>query len=497
MKTLKISYAFYILILLMGVSSCTSESENTYGDQSKIIITPEDVSIAGLYNSSPEINKDLNEIIKDGVLKVVMTNSSTSYFIYKGQAMGYEFELLNRLADYLKLELEIIIAKDNDDLFRQLFNGNADLIAHGLAVTTPREKYTAFTDYLVLSHQALVQKKPDNWREMKLHEIQQSLISDPVELIGDTVSVRDNSSYMHRLGNLIEEIGGSIFTDTLDSSLETDEIIRMVVTGDIKYTIADNHIASINESYYPELEINTPISFSQRIAWATRKNSIDLLSTINDWLESIKRTPDYNMIYQKYFKNTRDFRKRIDSEFYSLNKGKISKYDDLIKKYSESLGWDWRIVSSLVYQESQFNPQAESWAEAHGLMQLMPATAEELGVVDRSDPEESIRGGTKYLRQLWDRWDNIPDSLQRIKFAMASYNCGYYHIVDARNLAGRDQFNENEWDENVELYILKLSKSEYFNDPLVKYGYARGIEPYTYVKEIFERFDHYNKFISY
>jgi membrane-bound lytic murein transglycosylase F len=497
MKTLKISYAFYILILLMGVSSCTSESENTYGDQSKIIITPEDVSIAGLYNSSPEINKDLNEIIKDGVLKVVMTNSSTSYFIYKGQAMGYEFELLNRLADYLKLELEIIIAKDNDDLFRQLFIGNADLIAHGLAVTTPREKYAGFTDYLVLSHQVLVQKKPDNWREMKLHEIQQSLISDPVELIGDTVSVRDNSSYMHRLGNLIEEIGGSIFTDTLDSGLETDEIIRMVVTGDIKYTIADNHIASINESYYPELDINTPISFSQRIAWATRKNSIDLLSAINDWLESIKRTPDYNMIYQKYFKNTRDFRKRIDSEFYSLNKGKISIYDDLIKKNAESLGWDWRLVSSLVYQESQFNPQAESWAEAHGLMQLMPATAEELGVVDRSDPEESIRGGTKYLRQLWERWDNIPDSLQRIKFAMASYNCGYYHIVDARNLAGRDQFNENEWDENVELYILKLSKSEYFNDPLVKYGYARGIEPYTYVKEIFERFDHYNKFISY
>ena len=495
MKTLKISYAFYILILLMGVLACTRESENSAGDQSKIIIKPVDVSIAGLYNSSPEIYKDLNEIIKDGILKVVMTNSSTSYFIYRGQAMGYEFELLNRLADHLNLELEIIIAKDNDDLFRQLFNGNADLIAHGLAVTTPREKYIGFTDYLVLSHQVLVQKKPDKWQDMKLHEIQKSLISDPVELIGDTVSIRDNSSYMHRLENLTEEIGGSIFIDTLDSGLETDEIIRMVVTGDIKYTIADNHIASINGSYYPELDINTPISFSQRIAWATRKNSNDLLSAINDWLKSIKRTPDYNIIYQKYFKNTRDFRKRINSEFYSLNKGKISKYDDLIKKYSESLGWDWRLVSSLAYQESQFNPQAQSWAEARGLMQLMPATAEELGVVDRSDPEESIRGGTKYLRQLWDRWDGIPDSLQRIKFAMASYNCGYYHIVDARNLARKDQFNENEWDENVELYILKLSKSEYFNDPLVKYGYARGIEPYTYVKEIFERFDHYDKFI--
>jgi len=293
----------------------------------------------------------------------------------------------------------------------------------------------------------------------------------------------------------MEEIGAAIVIDTLDTNLDTDDIIQMVVDGEIKYTVADNHIASINASYYPELDIKVPVSFSQRISWATRNTSPELLGAVNEWLKLIKRTSDYNVIYQKYFTNTRDFRKRVNSEFYSLNKGKISKYDKLIKKYAEQLNWDWRLVSSLIYQESQFNPEVKSWVDAQGLMQLMPATAAELGVENISDPEENIKGGTEYLNQLWKRWDIIPDSIQRIKFAMASYNCGYYHVKDARNLTKKHQLNENLWDDNVELYVLKLSSSEFFNDPVVYYGYVRGIEPVTYVSEIFERYEHYRKFI--
>ena len=129
-------------------------------------------------------------------------------------------------------------------------------------------------------------------------------------------------------------------------------------------------------------------------------------------------------------------------------------------------------------------------------MQLMPATAKELGVEDRTDPEKNIKGGTKYLKQLWDRWEDIPDSTQRVKFAMASFNCGYYHIRDAANLALKYGHNNSIWDDNVELYILKLSNPEFFNDPVVHYGYARGLEPYTYVLEIFERYNHYIKFAS-
>ena len=236
MKVLKFDYRF-LLVLLIGLFACEGSQQSSNLDKNiseKVIAKFEDLSILDLYNSSPEIKRDLNEIKKDGVLKAVTTNSSTSYFVYRGQAMGYEYELLNRLADHLNLDLEIIIAKDNIDLFRQLYNGNADLIAHGITHTMPREAYINFTDYLILSHQVLIQKKPVNWRNMKLHEIQEELISDPIELIGDTVSVRRNSSYIHRLENLMEEIGAEIVIDTLEANLDTDDIIQMVVDGKIK-----------------------------------------------------------------------------------------------------------------------------------------------------------------------------------------------------------------------------------------------------------------------
>ena len=270
----------------------------------------------------------------------------------------------------------------------------------------------------------------------------------------------------------------------------------MVVDGDIKYTVADNNLASINASYFPVLDIDVPISFSQRIGWAVRRNSPDLLQAANTWLKEMKKEVDYYVIYNKYFKNKRSFRQRIQSDFYSLNKNRISQYDDLIRQYADSIRWDWRLLASLVYQESRFEADAGSWAGAKGLMQLMPAIAGDLGVNDRLDPTQSIRGGTRYLDRLWNRFESVPDSLQRLKFTMASYNCGYYHVVDARKLAAERDINPDMWDDEVEEMILALSYPKNYNHPVVQYGYVRGIEPYTYVRQIFERYDHYRKFIE-
>jgi len=450
-----------------------------------------------ILNVGSVVNRDLKEIKESGVLYAVTMYSSTSYFLYRGHTMGFEYELLEEIAEYLDVNLEIIIARDMYEMVERLYEGKADIIAHGLAITKLRKQYVSFSDPLFLSHQVLVQRKPENWRQMKLHEIQEELISDNIELIGKTVSIRENSSYYHRLNNLMEEIGDEILIDTMPDDLETEKLIKMVVDGEIKYTIADNNIASINASYYPELDIEVPLSFSQRISWALRKNSPDLVSAINQWLAGIKRRPDFNVIYDKYFEDTRDFRIRKKDEYFSSTSGKISEYDDLIKKYSTELEWDWRLVSSLIYQESQFNPQSKSWAGAMGLMQLMPATAKELGVHDRANPDDNIKGGTKYLQQLWDRWDDIPDSVQRKKFVMASYNCGYHHVRDATNLAEKYGHEKSKWDDNVDQYILKLSDPDFFNDPVVHYGYARGIEPFTYVSEIFDRYDQYRQFVSY
>jgi membrane-bound lytic murein transglycosylase F len=297
------------------------------------------------------------------------------------------------------------------------------------------------------------------------------------------------------LKNLSQEIGGTINVDTIPGDIPTDEIIKMVVDKKINLTVADYNIAAINKTYYPILDINTRISLSQRIAWAVRKNSPLLLNEINQWIKKMKKEDVYYIIYSKYFKNKKSYRRRIDSEFYSKNTGKISKYDEIIRKYAAKINWDWRLISSMIYQESRFDSKVKSWVGAKGLMQMMPATAKEMGVVNIEHPEDNIKGGTKYLKTLMDKWQHIPDSTQRIKFALASYNCGYYHVVDAQKLTRKYGGNERIWDNQVAEFIVKLANKKYYMESIIDYGFVRGIEPYRYVDEIFKRYEHYRKFI--
>jgi membrane-bound lytic murein transglycosylase F len=447
-------------------------------------------------DSTPILQRDLDAIKKDGKLKALTVYSGTSYFLYKGQPMGYEYELLKHFAEYLDVELEIIVVKDMDELLNKLIAGEGDLVAHGLTVTSSRKKSVAFSNYLYLTKQVLVQKKPDNWRTMHWHKLENALVQDAIELLNDTVSIRSGSAYKERIENLSEELGGVIHVEELPGSLQTEEIIKKVANGELKYTIADKNIASITASYYPVLDIEVPVSFSQRISWATRNTSPKLLKATNNWLEELKKEVDYYVIYNKYFKNKKDFRRRVKSDFYSLNNQEISPYDDLIQKHAENINWDWRLVASLIYQESRFDPNNSSWADAQGLMQIMPKTAEELGITNPNDPRQSIRGGTAYLGQLWENFETIQDSIQRTKFTMASYNCGLYHVKDAQKLAKKRGLDAKTWDDNVEDVILGLSLPKNYKDPVVKYGYVRGIEPYNYVNQIFERYEHYKQFIE-
>ena len=443
----------------------------------------------------PVIKRDLEEIRSEGKLRALVAYSATGYFLYKGQPMGYEYELLKRLAEHLNLELEVRVVQDLDQMLEILQNGQVDLVAHGLAITRERKEEVAFTDYLYLTKQVLVQRKPANWRSMTLDQIRATLVQDPVDLIGDTVSVRKNSSYLNRLENLSREIGGTIVIDTLEGNLSTDEIIKMVVDKRIKYTVADWNLAHINASSYPILDVSVPVSFSQRIGWAVRKNARGLQAALDAWIAQEKKSDEFYYIYNKYFENRRSFNRRIRSEFYSLAEGRISPYDSLIQTQAAALGWDWRLLASQVYQESRFDANATAWTGARGLMQLMPSTAEELGVSDPSQPEQSLEGGVRYLHQLRGAFEEIPDSLQQIKFTLAAYNCGLGHVQDARRLAATRGLDPDRWDQNVDQMILALSYPKNYYNEVVQYGYLRGVEPYRYVKQIFERYAHYESLI--
>lgn len=481
LKVLRLSTA---LLLASSLSTCSKGKDPVVNQH------------PGPKLKGPQVERDLAEIKEEGVIRAIAIYNSTNYFLYRGEPMGFEYELLRELTEELGLELEMVVAQNINELFDLLNSGKGDLIASGLTVTEPRRKLVAFTDYHYLTHQALVQRKPKNWRRLPGYKIDQALTSDAIELIGDTVAVPAQSSYYERLINLQQEIGGTIHLDTNVGLANTDDLIRQVMEGKIKYTVADYNIAAINKTYYPDLDIETPISFSQRIAWAVRKNSPELLRGVNEWVQGMRQKDLYYVLYNKYFKNKKSYERRVKSEFYSRNSGKISRYDSLLKRFADTLNWDWRLLGSLVYQESRFDPYAESWAGARGLMQLMPATALEMGLKNPNDPTQNLDGGVRYLRRLTKRFEEeVEDPLQRVKFAIASYNVGLGHVLDARRLAEKYGKDPSVWDQNVEFYIRKMSSFKYYSDPVVRYGFARGEEPFHYVRDIFARYQHYRKLL--
>lgn len=457
-------------------------------------INAESTSEGDFYSEPVEL--DLAQIRERGKLIALTSYSPTSYFIYRGSTMGYEYELLKRLANYLDLDLEIKIAYNLDNFIEMLNTGEGDLVAHGLSITKPRLQFVDFTDYHSVTRQVLVQKKPDGWRKMKLHQIEKQLIRDPLELIGKTVHVRKNTSYYRRLVNLSQEMGGDIDVQELEGELETNEIVKMVADGKLKYTVADEHIANINETYYRDLDVQTALSFPQRLAWMVRKTSPELKEAINEWLEREKQEPDFYTIYNKYYKNQKRFRTQVSSEFFSLTGGKISEYDELIRQAAAEIGWDWKLLASQIYQESRFDPDVKSWAGAQGLMQVMPATATELGDFNLYNPQESLQAGVSHIQRISKLYQDVPDSVERIKFVLATYNAGQGHVEDARNLARKYGKDPNIWTDNVDEYIRLKSRKKYYSDPVVKYGFCRGEEPYDYVVEILQRYKVYSDLIE-
>jgi membrane-bound lytic murein transglycosylase F len=444
-----------------------------------------------------EIPFDLEKIKREGKLTALIDYSSTSYFIYKGTPMGFEYDLLLRFAAHLGVELEVTPITDLDDMLDRLNAKEADLVAANLTITKSRLAKVAFTEPHTYASQVLVQRRPKNWRSMTLDQWKMQVVTDPIGLAHQKVHIRRNSSFYSRLQNLSSEIGDPILIQEVSGELTTEDLIAQVANGQIDYTIADEHVAKINMASYDNLDFETQISFRQKIAWAVRKDSPKLLEEMNNWLNRFKKTTAFAVIYKKYFENSYYYKKRVSSQYYATKSGKISSYDDLIKKYSATINWDWMLLSSLIYQESNFDHEAQSWVGAYGLMQLMPETGAQYGIDSLSSPEENVAAGIKYLKWLEERWSQTIDNrTERIKFVLASYNVGIGHIIDARNLAKKYGKNPIKWEDNVEDYLLKKSDPMYYRDPVVKCGYCRGNEPYRYVREIMKRYEQYRTLIN-
>lgn len=417
---------------------------------------------------------DLPQIIEKGELVVLTINSSTSYFNYRGEPMGFQYELAQMFCHSIGVELVVKTVNREEELIRQLLAGEGDLIAYNLPVTKDRRESLTFCGEEYITHQVLIQRKGKD------------VIKDVTQLIDKDVYVVPGK-YHTRLANLDEELGGGIkIHEICTDTIAVEDLITWVAEGKIDYTIASNDLAKINRTYNRNLNIDMEISFDQRSSWAVRPESSLLAEAVDKWQEENKDSPAIKLCVQRYFGRDKH---TSHGSILSIADGKISYFDDYFRKYSKEIGWDWRMLAALVFTESNFNPEVVSWAGAKGLMQLMPSTAHAFGLPDgmEDDPEESIKAGVKYIASLQRLFRKIDDANERNKFVLASYNAGAGHVIDAMALTEKYGGNKYQWENQVERYILLKSHEQYYQDPVCKNGYFRGQETYSFVRKVLTR----------
>lgn len=432
-----------------------------------------------------------SEIKDSGVLRVITMYNPTSYFIYRNNEMGYEYDLAKQFADYHGLKMEIVTANKFEDLTALLREGKGDVIAYDMPVLLRRKILFRYCGPETVTHQVLVQRRDT------------SKLSKVPDLIGKVVYVEKGSKYELRTQNLGKELGGKIRIKYAlnDTAASIDEFIDAVAKGKIDYTIADNLTASLYKEFYRNIDISMSVSFEQRSAWLVMKRNGELADSIDAWAKKNNLEKKYLSTMKKYFRISKLGGSSVSTygTAISLKDGVISPYDNLFKTYASSIGWDWKLLAAIAYCESKFDSTLVSWAGARGIMQLMPQTAK--GFSDEGwnteSNEHNIAAACRYIASL-DRSlaGRVKDRNERLKFIIASYNSGIGHVLDAIALADKYGMNPEVWDNNVGKAILMKNNPEYYNDPVCRFGVFKGIETSTYVDKVLGLYDYYRSNIK-
>lgn len=430
---------------------------------------------------------DFPDILKKGEIVAVTLNSSTSYFQYKMQAMGYEYDLIADFAKTHNLELKIKIAENVTRLAEMLQGGEADVIAYPIILNSNSKREVLFCGHEKQSSLVIVQRAEQG----------DTILKDVTQLIGKDIYVKPQTHYHDRLESLNKELGGGInIIDIEKDTVTTEDLIEMVSRGKISYTVCQDDMARLNRTYFRNINIDLPISFKQRSSWVVRKSSPRLAAAINEWASNNNGRNTYRAISKRYFEYSKTYHSEVNNTPQIIN-GQISPFDSLFKAYAHKLEWDWQLLASIAYQESHFQPTIIAWSGAEGLMGIMPATARGLGFQpeEMQTPEKNLQAAIECLRQFKRSFKDA-DTLEQIKLTLASYNAGVGHIHDARRLSAKYGKNPNIWHENVAEFIRLKSDPQYYTDSICKHGYLRGNETFNYVTEVLQRYRYYKETTS-
>lgn len=409
--------------------------------------------------------ENFQDVLNRGVIRVGTVFGNGIYYLGAEGPKGYEYELAKKYADSLGLELEIVASYSLKELFPMLERGEVDVLAAGLSVTDERlQKYRFTPSYADIS-QKLVFKQGQKWPRN-------------FEQLSGRLMVTENSSHAEHLKKISPEYPNLKYIET--DEFDSDELLAEVLAERIDYTIVDSHSLKINRRYYPEISVAFTVKKAEPIAWVVSKDGDDaLFASLIEFFGQSHHDGTILTLDDKYYGHVKAFDYVDTRSFIRAIDSKLPQYKAMFEKYAGDL--DWRLLAAMSYQESHWDPKARSYTGVRGMMMLTLPTAKQMGVKSRLDPEESIRGGAKYLKRLISRIPARIPNPDRKWFALASYNIGWGHLEDARIITQRNGGDPDRWIDVKESLPL-LQQSKYYKK--TKYGYARGDEPVRYVENI-------------
>ncbi len=425
---------------------------------------------AALWPSIPWSGKAENRIAAiqaRGELRVSTLVSPLTWNATSDKPTGLDYELAEQFASYLGVKLRITVRQNINQLFDDLDNDNADMLAAGLVYNNERIKhYQSGPVYYSVSQQLVYRVGSLRPRTLATVTDAQLTVAPGHVVISDLQALKEKK---------YPDLSWKV-----DEKLGTNDLLLQVAQGKLAYTIADSVAISLFQRVHPELAVALDITDEQPVAWFSQKDSDNALSAaMLDFFNVINEDGTLARLEEKYlghgkgfdYVDTRAFLRAIDSVLPDLR--------PLFEKYAQKM--DWRLLAAISYQESHWDTQATSPTGVRGLMMLTKNTAQSLGLTDRTDAEQSISGGARYLQDMMDHVPATVPEEERIWFALAAYNMGYAHMLDARALTAKTKGNPDSWSD-VKQRLPLLSQKAWYSR--LTYGYARGHEAYAYVENI-------------
>ncbi|GBE08338.1 membrane-bound lytic murein transglycosylase F precursor [bacterium BMS3Abin11] len=411
----------------------------------------------------------LQRILSAGKLRVITFNGPTTYYEDNQGKGGFEYELARAFANNLGVELEIRLADQFDKIMPELKAAHVDMAAAGLTITEDRKKQFSFSaPYQTIKQQVIFRgggkKRPHS----------------AANLVGRNIMITSGSSHVERLEKLKEKYPELSWQETADETPEN--LLIRVWEKKLDLTVADSNIVAVVRQYYPDLNIAFSLPPDDKLAWMfTFSSDHSLIDAANDFLKEMKSSGKLDRLLDRYYGPSSKFNYVNTKKFLERIGNLLPEYEDMFRRAGEEAGIDWRLLAAQAYQESHWNADAVSPTGVRGIMMLTNATAKRLKISDRRNPEESIEGGSRYLKLLIDSLPTRIPHPDRLWFALAAYNIGIGHLEDARILTQKAGDDPDSW-LDVRKYLPLLARPEWHKK--TRYGYARGYEPVAYVNRI-------------